>query len=217
VEKLRKFLGPWSPAILLLATLVLRDSDWAKVLLGRLFPPEHSFGGMIVPVWPIKPVTTPDAAPSHISVLLIQQDNGPSPLTDLLCAGCGGAVRIAAGTSSSPPPRLIAVSDNATGSSRVLQVPLPQDELLAVVVSESTGNAAPAIDRFSYGTESLSRKFGQDLTIRTRNGERTLRFFYLFVLSLGGACAMHSYRRAPRLEYPSRSEVKPNPVQTDGR
>jgi len=212
VEKLKKFLGPWSPAILLLTTLVFRDSDWARVVVDRIFPPEQSFGGMIIPVWPIKQPTTPRAPSNNLSVLLIQQDNGPSPLTDLLCAGCDGAVRIAAGTPSSPPPpRLIAAKDDAMGSSRVLQVPLPKDEILAVVISESTGNPTRPTERFSYGTEALSRKFAQDLTIRTRNSEKTLRFFYLFLLSLGGACAMHSYRRAPKLEYPSSSGAKPNP------
>lgn len=214
MEKVKRFLGPWSPVVLLLAMFVFRNSDPAKVLLERALPPEGSLGGVIVPMWQVAPPVDLRTASSR-AVLLIQNDDGELPHTQLLCAGCDGSTELSAGVPVSPPPSFLPVVDPSRGSARILDVPLPKDELLALVVADHAGSTLPANERFSYGTSALTRKFAQDLTIRTKNGEAMLRFFYLFVVSLGVASAMHSYRRAPVLKYADASSVTSRQEQSD--
>jgi hypothetical protein len=215
MERLKVFFGRTAPVLtflaIWLAKLVAHESDPFKVALAVIYPPESSYGGVAVQLrtvarpQPSGTVTT--AVPT--SLLLIQHEKASVENVSVMSADVRGDERVAAGTPTDPPPRLVPVTDTAVGSSIIMQAELPPQLLLGVVISEPPGTPNALKTRFSYRAGDTVKTFGTEgeLVIRTKNGQTDTLVFYVGLVGLAGWCAGHAFARKPRLIFPHERET----------
>ena len=216
VERLKTVLGNAAPIVVLSAVwflkLVAHESDPLKVILEVVYPPEDSFGGTAIQLRPISPAAAPGTA-QPTSLLLIEHEKAGVQDIDVMGADASGSERIAAGTTSNTPPRMLPGNDTAIGSAIIFKANLPPRTLLGVIVSETSGRQDPIRQRFSYRAGDTVKTFMADgeLLVRTRNGQADTTFFLLGFAALGGWCAGHALARMPRLVFPREDEPPKSP------